>query len=417
MTQGFKDLLYLLRSALHEEKEMEPLTCDVPTILSLAQKQQIALIIFPALKTLFEQGKLEASKENFAMLEGSYLSLVTEEIKRRFAISKMATDLTDAGFFNCLLKGAVVADLYPVPEARVSGDSDFYIDKKYERAINAFMKEKGFEVLPRPKTSHHAMAKSKQTGLVEFHLSLYDALFEDVWFDHPELLDHYRSFTTKDGYTYQTLGVTDHAIFLTLHLIKHFLSEGVGIRQVTDVLLYLRHYRDELDASRFAAFFTKLSYAKFLHLCFTIGEDYLGFDDDDFGYIIEKLPFYDIDEGIVSAVLSDMEQGGVFGHDDETRKRFYIQYTQARFYRFKNGDFETYIRDWHKANTWQKVFPPFPVMRVRFPILQKYPVLLPAVHMGRIFVKYVLRRGRKAPDLIPKEEHSRLNLIRKLDMI
>ncbi len=417
MTQGFKELLYLLRCALQNEQEPEALSCDVPTILTLAQKQQIALVIFPALQTLFEQGKLDAPAENFAMLEGSYLSLITEEIKRRYAVSQMATSLTDAGFSNCLLKGAVVADLYPVPEARVSGDSDFYIDYKQEKAINAFMKEKGFEVLYRPKTSHHAMAKSKQTGLVEFHLSLYDALFEDVWFDHPELLDDYRAYTTKDGYTYRTLGVTDHAIFLTLHLIKHFLSEGVGIRQVADVLLYLRHYKNELDVSRYAEFFTKLSYAKFLHLCFSIGEDYLGFDDEDFAYVIEQLPFYDVEEEVVFAVLSDMEQGGVFGHDDKTRMNFYVQYTYARFNRFKKGDFKQYMEDWSKETFWQKVLPPFPVMRVRFPILQKYPVLLPVMHAGRIFVKFILRKGHKAEPLLPVEEHSRLDLIRKLNMI
>ncbi len=420
MTAAMKDFLQVLKYAVQQDKTIQDLESDPGTLLQMAQKQQMAAVIFPALVDLYNAGNFDIDPENFAMLQQEYMAILSKELRRRYAIHATISELEENGFACCLLKGIVLAELYPVPEARISGDADFYIDPAKEKAICDFLKERGFTVIERPKTSHHAMCKSEATGKFEFHLSLYDALFEDVWFNHPKLAEPYREYVSAEGHTYTTLGTTDHAVFITLHLIKHFLSMGVGVRQLVDVLLYLRRYEKEMDVKHFVSVFIELGYDKFLQTCFYIGEQYLGFSLDEFSLILKELPAYTVDEKIAKVLLQDMEQGGVFGHDDASRQAFFLQYTKARFEKFKHEPYETYIHEWIHVSLWKRMFPSYQVMAKRYPILEKKKFLLPLYYVIRLVKKLFLRSTGQEKEYNYAQttaEHERMELIKELDMV
>ncbi|MBR5236041.1 MAG: nucleotidyltransferase family protein [Clostridia bacterium] len=420
MTAAMKDFLQVLKYAVQKKEVIQDLESDLGSLLQMAQKQQMALVIFPALVELYNAGRLAVSPEEFAMLEQEYMVMLSKELRRRYAIHATVSELEENGFACCMLKGIVLAELYPVPEARISGDADFYIDPTKEKAICDFLKGRGFAVKERPKTSHHAMCKSEATGMIEFHLSLYDALFEDVWFNHPKLAEPYREYITAEGHTYTTLGTTDHAVFITLHLIKHFLSMGVGVRQLMDVLLYLRRYEKEMDVKHYASIFVKLGYDKFLQTCFYIGEKYLGFLPEEFSLILKELPSYEANDKIADVLLQDMEQGGVFGHDDASRQAFFLQYTKARFERFKHESYDVYINAWAHVSLWKRMFPSYQVMARDYPILKKKKILLPLYYAIRLVKKVFMRSIGKEKDYdyaqtgIP---HERMELIKELDMV
>lgn len=50
---------------------------------------------------------------------------------------------------------------------------------------------------------------------------------------------------------YTTLNYSDHAIFLTIHMVKHFIGVGINLRMMLDVALYISTYRTQIDFDRF----------------------------------------------------------------------------------------------------------------------------------------------------------------------
>lgn len=415
METKFSELIRLFRCAVQEEACTTRIQSNIRDIMEEAGHQQIGTLIFPAVRSLYEAGQTDLSPEEFTCYEQVYTQVIMKEVQRQYALFQTIREVEANGVPCCLLKGAALSMLYPVPEARISGDADFYIGEAQEQAVCTLLREKGFTVLERPATSHHAMCRSAATGLIEFHLTLYDSLYEDVWFNHLTFDEPWQKLTTQDGYTYHVLGVTDQAIFITLHLIKHFLSEGVGIRQVMDVLLYLRKYGEAMDVKRYCAVLKELRYEGFMQVCLQIGTTYLGFTEESLVQIEQGLGAPKADAETVESVLYDMACGGVFGQTAEARKNFYMHYTAERYQRFKEGNFFTYIGKWNL----RRVFPSRAYMKTQYECLQKHPILLPILYVKRI-AEHTASHGRKSAAAQPTnsaELEQRMQLVHKLNMI
>ncbi len=415
MTAEFCDLLYLFSATVHGETNIKKVNSDIRKVLALAERQGIWTVIFPAVKTLYQNSETDLSKEEFEKYNLRFTFSISTSLRRKYAITQMVRMLEEEGISCCMLKGEVLAELYKVPETRISSDTDILLESPdLEEKVCEVMEKHGFEVLERPHTSHHAMCRSKQTGLIEFHLSLHDKLFEDVWFNRlHERFEEQRDYITRDGNKIKTLGITDGAVFVALHFIKHFLSEGAGIRQLMDSLLYLRYYKNEIKWDKFNQIITELKYDKFLRVCIEIGKKYLGFVEEDFHRVIEKQQTFQHDSELITEIFTDIEEGGIFGHDVDKRKNFYKLYTEARYNRFKDGDFEEYMKNWGHVSMFRRLFPTRKTMNKKYSILGKHPNLL--------FVMYVVRIGKKIGDFKnwkkTNDDYKRLEMIKKLDMI
>ncbi len=386
----FKELLMLFRSAVQGEACPQGLQSDVRVLMEQGARQQIGAVIFPAVRALYESGQTDLSADEFGLYEQAYTQVIMQQVQRQYALSQTVQLLENGGVSCCLLKGAALSWLYPVPEARISGDTDLYIGAAQEQPACDLLRQNGFTVLERPASSHHAMCKSDATGLIELHLTLYDDLFEDVWFNNLTAFDEpWQPMTTQEGYRYHVLGITDQAIFNTLHLIKHFLSEGVGIRQVMDVLLYLRHFASEINTERYVGLLKELRYEVFIAACIQIGICYLGFCEADFSAILAQMKVEALSDETVEAVLNDMASGGIFGREAEARQQFYLRYTSERYQRFKEGSYAAYIGKWN----WQRIFPSRSYMTMQYDCLKRHPSWLPVLYLHRI-VQKLTKPGR-----------------------
>lgn len=393
---------------------------------SYARQHQVWMLWFCAVKQLYEQGKIEMDAATFQTYKQGFLMLASKQMQRSSLVHEMYQDVIRHRYSCCLLKGEAVADLYAQPLSRPSSDVDFLIEASKEKEVCHVAQDHGFVMLDRPERSHHAMCKHPTAGLVEFHLSLYDDLFEDVWFDDQiALQESYRTIRTSEGYEYRTLGVTDGLIFLFLHFTKHFLCEGVGVRQLLDFLLYLSHHREAIDFERFYALCKHLKYERFFAACQWIGVEKMGFSEEELCFRKEDVPARDAMEEI----LREMEQGGVFGNEEDWAKRFFLAYTQARFSRFKEGEYGEYIHRFQKKNVVRALFPNRIALRGEYPVLERFPWVLPGVWVIRLW-RYLadVLRGNKNPShvLSEKKESSpqedaatreRLELLQRLDMI
>ncbi len=421
MTAEFCDLMRLFKCAVHGESEIEPISCDAEKVLKLAERQGVWTVVFPVVKMLYEKDKEILKSEQFARYDRRFINNISAEMRRKYAVRSMLEMLEENGICCCILKGEILAELYSVPETRVSSDTDILLeDPSLEARVCEIMEEHKFEVMERPSTSNHAMCRSSATGLVEFHLTMYDELMEDVWFNMlHERSEPLRKHVLADGNTVNTLGYTDGAVYVTLHFIKHFLSEGVGIRQLMDVLLYLRRYKDKIDIERFKHTMKELKYDRFLKTGMAVGELFLGISCDEIFEICDDAEFFP-DERLICDVLSDIEEGGLFGHDDKEREEFYKLYTQARYTRFKDGSFDSYMKEWGHVSIFKRLFPSYRAMRSEYAVLKKHPAYLPFMYVHRIGRKMIgLKNGevKIRPYEVDGGDEERLEMIKRLGMI
>ncbi len=422
MTRSFKDVLYLFSCG---SLDIEPDIIEdinVIEIYHIALQQGVWNLVFIALQQLYDRGKLDIDDSLFNRWKNEVMFQTMHNIRRAFAVNDLLQALESAGIRTCVLKGDVLANLYANPNSRVSSDTDILIDPNLEKKALRVLRKKACDIKGRHRTSHHARCIHPIAGLIELHIKLYDEIFEDIWFDNLSFKEEdFMELQVDSGNYVTTLAVTDGLIFIVLHCIKHFLSKGVGIRQVMDILLYMAYYKDKINWDRFNRIMQHLKYDEFINNLVGIGIEYLQFDRDIF-------IAYDYDKALVDKLLSDIEDGGVFGQEDDDRMDFYRVYSEERYRRFGGKqDFIAYMKKWWGKNLFGKIFISRGILAIKFPYVKKSPLLLPIGWVHRI-IRLLVRviKGQtsirsyityKQPRVTDEKYRDRMDLIRDMRMI
>ena len=203
-----------------------------------------------------------------------------------------------------------------------------------------------------------------------------------------------------------TLHPTDHMLFLLLHALKHFLHSGVGIRQLTDMVLFAQNYGPEIDWTHVERALREVNGFSFTRALFAIGEQYLTLDRGR-----AHLPDTWGGAGIDPAdLLLDMLSGGDMGTADLNRMHASSLTLEA-----VNAD-----RTGRKnRGIFTALFPPLSGMQARFPYLRKRPYFLPAAYVQRIIL-YLMGRNSSSgpqPDRVLKIGEMRTALLREYEII
>ena len=166
--------------------------------------------------------------------------------------------------------------------------------------------------------------------------------------------------------------------------MKHFMYSGIGLRSLADVYVFMKYAaldRDYVESEAKA-----MGIDKFLH---NIEKTVLV----AFGHAEE-------DEASLE-IIGFMADCGTKGSKDNLRAA-------------------TYLRSRSKLGYWLSIlFPPLEEMRVRYSVLVKWPVLLPAAYVYRWFALIFVNRKylRKGMDQVKHaniEEAERLRRIHRL---
>lgn len=317
MTDAFKQLLYIYGDAICGRKTVLPENCDREKIAEKAIQQNILPLVY------FNIFGEETNNKYYALV---MQSLANNE-RRMFFLGKLSKELNLAGIEHCVMKGISLASIYPMPELRISGDVDILIEPADEKKVMSFMEERNFVVAEREENAQNFTAKHPKAGLFEIHVKLFDSEFDKYVLKNKfKVQEPFATMTNPDGTELNILGKTDGLYFAASHMIKHFVKDGLGLRQISDWLLYVEKYHDEIDMNGFNYVIEELGFGKFMNAIYTIGNKYF------------KMNFeaeYEYPEDI----LSDMDEGGSFGHNDIDRTRY-----KARLLNNLYGKSETEIK-------------------------------------------------------------------------
>ena len=347
----------------------------------------------------------------------------SKNIIKRQRITNLLHELEIQGFHVTLLKGYALADCYEYPECRYSVDTDILVSPEEEKAVCDFLRQREFVVAKRNPVSHHTVCHHKRYGMLEVHVGLYDDIVGDVWFQAKcgEIVQQQPIRIENSNGSYTTLGHTDHLIFLVLHMIKHFISNGLSLGMMLDVALYWRKHQQEIEAQRVWKLLDLLSYTTVFACILWSLVRYAGFSETEFAGLKP------VSENLVTLVLSDLESGGRMGiKENSIREDSAFVYNRLVMLRDKNKlQYYAYMLRWKLKGIWSALFPTREHLSKAYPSVIKHPWLVPLAWMHRLVFRGVkaLKKEKAAKHIqteatsVTEEAKRRVNMFIDLGMI
>lgn len=312
--------------------------------------------------------------EQGELLQRQTIAVVGQQMRRTRMFLQLYRSFLDAGLKPLVLKGIVCRILYgDLADYRPSVDEDFYVPPDQVEACRQVLERNGWIL-----TSHEeSLDVKEQVPEIIFddqerllHLELHPSLFKEECQSQESYTRYFqdvekRAITvTIEGQPVYTLGITDHYLYLFLHLAKHFSGNGVGIRQIMDLMFFARAYKDQIDWEKVRRVVTELSSPELYADVISIGRK-LGFRAE---FLFRPLQ--------PDRLLSDSMEGGIYGNDREGNGHGTILTIAAR-----------YPTPWERVQRF--LFPSLQQLVAGRPWLRKRPWLLPVAwgqRAGRVLM-------------------------------
>lgn len=396
-------MLELLRKSVFGKEMKSAEIKNARKVCGIAYHQSVLPLVYSALPK-------ETAKNECSDFEKVYLMQLYSNEQQMYFLQKMTEVFEENGVEYCILKGCTAAQLYHCCDCRVSGDVDILIDETDEKKAENLLSEKlKMTVKPRSKDGHHFLATHPNGGLFEIHVKLYSSAFDNIVLENKfKKTEPYRKIEIKGRFSAYALGLNDNLFFLTAHLIKHFVKEGCGIRQITDLLTYVDRYKSELDFDAYFAALAELRFDVLIKNIFGIGVKFFDLD----------LPEYN--DEFVEEILTDVENGGNFGYSERERKGFFDSFIENRT-----------TMDVHKFRVFMSIKKIVRLMpSVLFPskafltekgytYLDKSILLYPIAYLNRVIdvIRVLAKKQRTADDILfnPNENECISNRMKMME--
>ena len=291
---------------------------DWTALLRLAGEQKLLPLVYAAVRGTpgfaAAPEAVRAAARRQTMREAAAQTVHTEAFLRLYQA------LRADGLAPGVVKGIVCRALYPQPELRPSSDEDLYLTAAEMPRFHAVLLRAGF-VLTEPerdyRSAHEARYVHPDTGLVvEGHWALFPteyAVYAALNVQLPNLMQRAQDWESG-GVTLRVPDVCDHLIFLLLHAFKHFISSGVGVRQLCDIALWMRRFGAQIDWQRVRAALRATHSEGFAAAVIDAGVHWFGLERA----AAHIPPDWEMLES--AALLADALSGGVYGSADSTRR-------------------------------------------------------------------------------------------------
>lgn len=368
MTDFQTGVLTLVRYALSPEEHFPSLPdgFSYDALLKFAELQQVSpLLYYGACKT---DSFLESDELlSFTALATAIMSHSTRQLAN---FDKLTACFEKAGIDYMPLKGSVLKRLYPQPEMRVMGDCDILIRSEQLDQARDLMKEQNYTL--EEVTDHCYEYKNPEKMAVELHVKLLpdgeidlEPYYRDGWWTARPV--------GQPACRYE-MRPEDHYVFQFAHFVKHFRGFGAGIKFVIDFRVFEQAYPD-MDMKYVRGELVKLGLDEFYdNIQRTISVWFDGAPSDEMtDYLTERL--------FNTTVFGVKERGLV----SEAYNRSKIEQANG-----KTGSDAA-----HRRSKWFELFfLPYSAMKKKYPVLEKWAILLPIFWIVRGFDILFFRRNR-----------------------
>lgn len=228
-------------------------------------------------------------------------------------IGRLFKLFTSRGLSPVLLKGQAFATDYPYPLHRQCGDIDVYFKHREDcgKAVEWASKvDRAAADAAGNKRERKHFTFSLEREVVELHY--YMCIFDDERLQQKLQVIIDEEFNVNPPYYVEIGGEQIEAVPPTLsvlhqvlHISRHLLEAGIGLRQVCDLALFLDRHYEEVDKERLNGYLKDLELEKVARSlgCIMV---------NDLGLAVEKVPF-GTDDSYADFILEEIFEGGNFG--------------------------------------------------------------------------------------------------------
>ena len=337
-------VLFLLRHCFGLTSESRDVPADEKKVAEYIVKSSILPTIYSVLPDSLQ-----------TILAQKYYAAVKQSICQEYEGDLVLDALCNAGFDCIALKGWELRKLYPESTMRQMADLDFLVRPYQYDRIKTVMRQLGFNNNAESSWKHDNFQKGEI--LVEMHKRLTDdSKGIQVW--EREMWER----ATPQYRRVFEMAPEDYYIFHFVHLHKDFMNGSLGLRRIVDTWLLSRQAVD-LD-------FVKAALEKFG--MWTFHERMIHLAKAAMGEA-------EMDDG-TELLLNHAFTYGIYGTDRSYKAGRIV----AMGGNVKTGKLRSAVA---------AVFLPYSRMKAQFPILEKYPILLPVCWSKRTVS--LLHRGFK----------------------
>lgn len=374
-------LLHLLRRSLHPETDLltddEAKQTDWRAVMDESAHQAVLVSAFDAAAPYKKFIPGEVWQEWFQRSSRVLMS----NLRVANAQRELVTLLEEKDFSYVILKGESAAAYYPKPELRHLGDVDFLIDPEQRERVTQTLEDSGYTNCGHDVGVHVAFQKFGVAS--EMHYDLpgvpYGAAGECVW-EFMRGADRVDPIIWADKTGGRAPDAARHGLILLLHMEKHMLSEGLGLRHLCDWAAFFdKTGQEPFWNEEFLPLLRKIGLLHYTAVMTRVCALYLGSVCPDWAV--------HSDENLCAEILKDVLDGGNFGFKEKERKNvgMFISYAG------KSGTKYGMVHNlFHTLHT---------VTACRHPIVQKYPILHPVFDVYRAGLYLVNTARGKRPSL------------------
>ena len=230
---------------------------------------------------------------------------------------ELLSNLTSAGLHPTILKGQGIAQCYPeaLQKLRQPGDIDVYVSDGREKAIE-YARPVGQNNIDWDYKHLHLNVWDDTEVEMHYHVEVLLNLWKNrklqKWFAaHAEQLYGHTESTDNTDLTTPTAEF--NVFYILLHIYRHFLYEGVGLRQILDYHFVLRTVHGEgLMVQDYVGAVCDFGMEKFAKGLMWVMHETLGMPCD--------WMLWEPDEKEGRYILEQVMTGGNFGHHDKRLK-------------------------------------------------------------------------------------------------
>ena len=280
---AYSVLYALLRSALFDSvlsrDVFEGLSeADWEEVWRLSKEQGVGGVVAEALDKLPE-GVTVPSKVKMKWIM-SMLNVERWYGRQYAAAADFAEYMARNDISTLVLKGIAVSMYYPVPSHRECGDLDCFLGDAYEKG-NVLAESAGVKVERGYYKHSHFSYKGLDVENHQFCIGVRGSRLLKCF------ESHLREIAFADGVNH--IGTSKllmpsadfNALFLTVHGMTHFLTEGIKLRHICDWALLLKREQGRIDWKMFYDWCDRLHYTEFANAMTDISVRYLGLHIDE----------------------------------------------------------------------------------------------------------------------------------------
>lgn len=277
-------------------------------IYKISSRHNVHVLIYPIMKKLDYPQRglpqlLMSRWETQVYISGLF------QFRQEENINRVLKEFDKRDIKVILYRGLVLKDLYPYPELRIMGDIDIVVKINDLPQCEQILIKLGYNEIDR---GSRLVEYSNQEGIrIELHNRILHIpeirefkYMEDILWENTEIIDY-------NGMKEYAFKPTYNLAMLVLHVYKHYISEGVGLRQLCDIVLVIENEMTTINWDFFWEIIRKVEKETFvtyiLHICSNI----LNLQIDSI-----KMQSSEINQLHLDILMTDIIDGGVFSFEN-----------------------------------------------------------------------------------------------------